>query len=146
MKRLALIVSVLVLAATGAKAQNNDLPLMTVWKNPSCGCCVGWVKFMEAAGFTVVANDVEDLEAIKSMAGIPDDLAACHTAVVGDYKVEGHVPAADIKALLTTKPDVHGIAVAGMPAGSPGMGGDREPYEVMSFTLDGKSTVFNRYN
>ena len=146
MKKIALIVSVLMLAATGAKAQSNELPLMTVWKTPWCGCCGGWVEHMETAGFKVVVKQVEDLEKIKSMAGIPEDLESCHTAVVGEYKVEGHVPAADIKKLLATKPAVHGIAVPGMPAGSPGMGGDPEPYKVMTFTLDGKTAVFNRYN
>lgn len=147
MKTFALIVSVLVLAATGAHAQTNELPLMTVWKNPWCGCCGSWIKHMEAAGFKVAVNDVEDLDRIKSMAGIPDELAACHTAVAGGYKIEGHVPVADIKQLLSTKPAVHGIAVPGMPSGSPGMGGgDPEPFKVMSFTLDGKTAVFNHYD
>ncbi|VAW11766.1 CopG protein [hydrothermal vent metagenome] len=147
MKKIAFFLSVLMLAATGANAQTSELPQMTVWKSPWCGCCGGWIKHVEAAGFKVVVNDVEDLDMIKSMAGIPDELESCHTAVVGNYKIEGHVPVADIKKLLATKPDVHGLAVPGMPSGSPGMeNGDLDPYKVMTFTLDGKTAVFNQYN
>ena len=125
----------------------EELPPMTVWKTPTCGCCGKWLDHMRAAGFKVKAVDVEDLETVKRLAGVRDNLQSCHTAAVGGYAIEGHVPAADIKRLLATKPKVRGLAVPGMPSGSPGMeNGEREPYDVLSFTLDGKTKVFSRHN
>lgn len=126
---------------TGATAA--ELPTMTVWKSPLCGCCGNWVAHMQAAGFKVVTKEVETLDKVKRLAGIPETLQSCHTAEVGGYKIEGHVPAADVKRLLATKPQVHGLAVPGMPSGSPGMeNGERDAYDVLTFTRDGRTKLF----
>lgn len=118
-------------------------PTLVVYKTPTCGCCKGWVKEMESAGFKVEVHDLDDLTSIKHAAGVPDDLQACHTARIGGYVVEGHVPAADIRRLLAERPDVAGIATPGMPMGSPGMeGAYKDHYDVMTFDGSGRSTVF----
>lgn len=114
-----------------------------VYKTPSCGCCKGWVKAMETSGFKVEVHDLDDLAATKHAAGVPDELQACHTARIGGYVVEGHVPAADIRRLLAERPDVAGIAVPGMPMGSPGMeGAYKDRYDVVTFGGNGRQTVF----
>ena len=117
---------------------------MTVHKSAACGCCAKWVEHVEKHGFTVKVVNVDDIMAVKTKAGIPNKLASCHTTMVGGYVVEGHVPAADIKKLLAQKPKAIGIAVAGMPMGSPGMehGGHRQPYQTMLLKVDGTTTVF----
>lgn len=108
--------------------------LVTVHKDPNCGCCSGWVKHLQAAGFVTKVADTAEMEAVKSRLGVPDSLAACHTAEVAGYVVEGHVPALAIKRLLADRPTATGLAVAGMPVGSPGMeGGKPERYEVILF-------------
>src|SRR5262245_47301288 len=117
-------------AAAAAPAQ----PSITVHKDPNCGCCTGWAEHLRTTGFTVPAIDTAELDAIKTQLGVPGDLAACHTAQVADYVVEGHVPAAALKRLLAEKPQAAGLAVPGMPVGSPGMeGGTPEPYDVILF-------------
>lgn len=119
---------------------------MTVWKTPWCGCCGKWVAHMRSAGFKVQVKEVEGLAKIKRLAGIPERLRSCHTASVGGYKIEGHVPAGDVKRLLETRPKVDGLAVPGMPSGSPGMeNGEHDPYDVVAFTRDGKTEVFSSY-
>lgn len=120
---------------------------MTVYKSPSCGCCGKWVEHVERHGFKVTTVPTADMMAVKKKLGVPEALASCHTTKVGNYVVEGHVPAADIKRLLATKPKVRGIAVAGMPMGSPGMehGNHREPYATMSFDPSGKAKVFAQH-
>jgi hypothetical protein len=121
-------------------------PEVTVYKTPTCGCCGKWVDHLRAAGFTVKTEDMPDLSLVKQMHGVPKPLAACHTAIVDGYVVEGHVPAADVKRLLAERPKVVGIAVPGMPIGSPGMeGGTPEAYEVLTFTRSGQTTVFARH-
>lgn len=102
---------------------------------------------MRDNGFSVEVSSELDLESIKERAGLPSSLRACHTATVGNYVVEGHVPASDVKKLLRQKPDVRGLAVPGMPVGSPGMeqGGRVEPYEVLTYTSDGDTSVFAEY-
>ena len=118
-------------------------PTLVVYKTPTCGCCKGWVSEMEKAGFKVEVHDLDDLAATKHAAGVPDELQACHTARIGGYVVEGHVPAADIRRLLADRPDIAGIATPGMPMGSPGMeGGYKDRYDVMTFGGSGRSTVF----
>ncbi|MDN3720515.1 DUF411 domain-containing protein [Roseibium salinum] len=100
---------------------------VTVYKSPLCGCCEVWTQAVEAAGYKVVVEDMEDLSAIKTQAGVPDDMQACHTAVIGDdrkYIIEGHVPLEAIDKMMSERPDIHGIAVPGMPMGSLGMGED----------------------
>lgn len=117
---------------------------LTVYKSASCGCCGKWVEHVEKHGFTVKVVNVEDVMAVKAKAGIPKQLTSCHTSMVGGYVVEGHVPAADIKKLLATKPKAKGIAVAGMPMGSPGMehGDHREPFKTMLIKAGGTTSVF----
>ena len=114
----------------------ETLPLVNVTKDPSCGCCDGWVAHIEAAGFPVKVVESSDMDSLKQRLGVPAELASCHTAEVGGYVVEGHVPAAAIRRLLAERPDATGLAVPGMPAGSPGMdfpGVDPEPYEAFLF-------------
>ncbi|MBE9100507.1 DUF411 domain-containing protein [Vacuolonema iberomarrocanum] len=122
-------------------AMNQEL---TVFRSPSCTCCSQWVAYMEAAGFQVRDNVTEDITAIKDQYGVPANLASCHTTVVNGYVVEGHVPAEDVQRLLVEEPVIVGIAVPGMPIGSPGMesGNYVEPYTVFSFTNSGEVTVF----
>ena len=122
------------------------LPSMTIYKSPSCGCCKEWVRHVETAGFKTKIVDMEDLLQVKKDAGVPDDLQSCHTALVGSYVVEGHVPADLVKRLLADKPKITGLAVAGMIVGSPGMeqGAMKQPYNVMAFTRGAKSSVFAR--
>jgi hypothetical protein len=122
-----------------------DLPTMTVYKSPTCGCCGAWVEHMREAGFTVEVEDVADLAPIKSRLGVPAGMASCHTAVIGDYVVEGHVPADDVRRFLSEATDLAGLAVPGMPAGSPGMEVPGQPaasYDVMSFGKDGSTRVY----
>ena len=106
-----------------------------VYKSPTCGCCAAWIEHLRAAGFSVRANNVVDMSPVKTRLGVPQSMWSCHTAVVGDYVIEGHVPAGDIRRLLQQGPSVAGIAVPGMPAGSPGMeiDGYSESYTVWAF-------------
>lgn len=133
------------LAATGlpAKAASGTLE---VYKTPWCGCCTAWVDHMRDAGFEVRVTELDDLEPLKSAHGIPTDLASCHTALIGGYAIEGHVPAADVARLLKERPEAAGLAVPGMPMGSPGMemAGHTEPYDVVLFG-PGTRSVFARY-
>lgn len=121
---------------------------ITVFRSPTCGCCGQWIEHMEAAGFTVKDNLTEDMTAIKEQYGVPANLASCHTTIVDGYVVEGHIPAEDVQRLLAEKPDVAGIAVPGMPIGSPGMeSGDYvEPYTVFSFTESGETAAFAEHS
>ncbi len=123
------------------------LPKMTVTRDPSCGCCGNWVAHVKAAGFAVEVTEIADVAPLKARLGVPDALASCHTAEIGGYVVEGHVPAEAIKRLLVERPQVTGIAVAGMPVGSPGMevpGQAPQTYEVAIFSA-GRQNVFARY-
>jgi hypothetical protein len=134
--------------ASSSRAQQAARPVVTVYKGATCGCCSKWVDHMRAAGFDVKALDVDDLGAPKLAYGVPEPLMTCHTALVGGYVVEGHVPADDVKRLLREKPPIAGVGVAGMPAGSPGMedpSGRREPYAVVAFDRSGRQTVFARH-
>ena len=121
---------------------------ITVFKDPMCGCCQEWVAHMAAAGFRPAVQDVADMDAVKQRYGIPAALHACHTALVGAYVIEGHVPAADVRRLLREHPAVggrpaRGLAVPGMPAGSPGMEANRtERYTVLAFDAAGATTRF----
>lgn len=121
-------------------------PIMTVWKNPSCGCCGKWVEHMRTAGFTLKVKEDENLTAVKRMAGIPDHLQSCHTARIGKYVIEGHVPASDVKRFLKMKPEGLGLVVPGMPSGSPGMeNGEHDPYDVLLLKKDGTTEVFSSH-
>ena len=121
-------------------------PTITVYKDANCGCCKSWIEHLVKHGYRVDAKDSPDMTEIKRSLGVPDALTSCHTAVVNGYLIEGHVPAADIARLLKTKPKVAGLAVPGMPMGSPGMEGSRtQKYDVLSFDKAGKTKVFASY-
>jgi hypothetical protein len=121
------------------------LPEVVVYKSPTCGCCTEWVTHVRRHGFRVKPEDVADLQAVKERHRVPGDLQSCHTALVGGYVIEGHVPADLMERLLRERPKVAGLAVPGMPVGSPGMevpGARAERYRVLAFTRDGKTEVF----
>jgi len=135
-------------AAAQQKAASPALPKVTVYKTSSCGCCKLWVDHMKANGFDVQAMDVgsADVRAVSKAAGLKDEDTSCHTAKIGNYTVEGHVPAADIKRMLQEKPAIAGLSAPGMPQGSPGMEqGVKEPYDVIAFKKDGTSTVYAKH-
>lgn len=119
---------------------------MTIFRDPSCGCCEAWAAVARDAGYRVSVVDHPDMAAIKRQYGVPDELVSCHTTVVGDYAIEGHVPIEDVRRLLDERPaGIRGIAVAGMPLGSPGMevrDGTKEPFMVMAFDQTGEITQF----
>lgn len=136
----------------GAAAQQRPqpaqpaLPPMTVYKSATCGCCKLWVDHARGAGFTVRTIDTEDLPKVKAEMGVPANLQSCHTVVLANYIVEGHVPAADIKRMLAEKPAIRGLAVPGMPIGSPGMEqGPAQKYDVIAFTAAGGRAVFAKH-
>jgi hypothetical protein len=120
------------------------LPTMTVNKDPNCDCCTGWADHIRAAGFPVIIVAADNLKATRERLGVPDELAGCHTGEVDGYVIEGHVPADAVKRLLAERPAAIGVAVKGMPAGSPGMGGEPEVYEVVLFRTGGRQS-FGRY-
>lgn len=123
----------------------SDAGGMVVYKDPNCGCCGKWVEHMKATGYEVEVRNRRDLNPIKAEQGVPMGMRSCHTAVVDGYFIEGHVPAEDVTKLLTEKPAVKGLAVPGMPLGSPGMEvPGREPmrYSVYAIGQDGKTTAF----
>lgn len=121
---------------------------LTVFRSPTCSCCHKWIEHMEAAGFTVKDKITEDMTAIKAQYGVPASLASCHTTIADGYVIEGHIPAEDVQRLLAEKPEVAGIAVPGMPIGSPGMesGSYVEPYTVFSFTESGETATFAEHS
>ncbi len=147
--RRRLLLSLFAIAAVPAWAAPAK-PRVDVWKSPYCGCCKDWIAHLESEGFAVQAHEVGDLDGARRKLGMPERYASCHTARVGDYLLEGHVLAADIRRLLAEKPQAIGLAVPGMPVGSPGMdgpayGGRRDPYEVLLVRRDGKAAVFASY-
>jgi hypothetical protein len=122
-------------AATGASAAAKRV--IQVSKDPNCGCCSGWVEHLRSNGFTATVVDAADMQAVKQRLGVPAEFASCHTAEIAGYVIEGHVPAYAINRLLAEKPQARGLAVPGMPIGSPGMeGGTPEAYEVILFGKD----------
>ena len=121
---------------------------MEVFKTSTCGCCGKWVEHMRAAGFAVTFTDIDqaELDRVKAKHGVARELHSCHTALVDGYVIEGHVPASEVRRLLTERPKVAGLAVPGMPLGSPGMevsGVKAQPYDVLSFQKNGGSRVFS---
>ena len=126
----------------------QTLPAIAVVSDPGCGCCLQWVDHLRQAGFKVTVTESDDIDAVKDSKGVPKNARSCHTATVGNYVLEGHVPAADIKKLLQTHPDIVGLAVPGMPSGSPGMevpGGKKDPFDVVAFDKTGHTRVFASY-
>lgn len=117
-----------------------------VWKSAGCECCDGWVRHMRAAGFDVTVHTVDDMTPVKQAAGVPDELGSCHTARVGGYVLEGHVPAADVTRLLAERPQARGLSAPGMPQDAPGMDmGTGQPYQVVLFGGAGGPQVFARH-
>lgn len=135
--------------AGGAAHAEESATRVSVAKTATCGCCTAWIEHLERNGFVVEAEDMASgqLVRFKLENGVPEDLMSCHTAKVEGYTIEGHVPAADIREFLDERPDAVGLAVPGMPLGSPGMdfGEDKEPYEVMLVRQDGSSEAFSSY-
>ena len=122
-------------------------PSVTVFKDPNCGCCKSWIEHLRKHAFKVTARDTSDINGPKRTARVPEQLYSCHTAFVGGYVIEGHVPAEDIQRLLKEKPKIAGIAAAGMPIGSPGMemGSRKDHYDVVAFNRDGTTHLFARH-
>lgn len=133
-------------AAPAAKGTPVKTPI-EVYKSPLCGCCDGWVAHLREHGFDVKVHDVEDTAVHRARLGMPERFGSCHTGVVAGYAIEGHVPAAQIRKLLAGKPKAVGLAVPGMPIGSPGMeqGSRVDPYSVLLVRADGGASVFARY-
>jgi hypothetical protein len=143
--RILLFLSLTIFGVAPASAADTAASI-EVWKSAACECCGAWVKHLEANGFTVKANaaDAGTLAALKRQAGIGDKLASCHTAMIDGYVIEGHVPGTDIKRLVAERPEAIGLAVPGMPVGSPGMeqGAEFEPYDVLLIKKDGATETF----
>ena len=122
------------------------LPVVEVYKSAQCGCCKLWAEHLQKNGFKVILHDVDDVPAARKKLGMPDQYGSCHTARAGQYLVEGHVPAADIKRLLRERPEAIGLAVPAMPPGSPGMESDHPvPYDTLLVGKNGKAKVFARH-
>ena len=135
------LAAILFVVSTGVSAAE-----IIVYKSPTCGCCKLWIEHLEQNGFKVKAYNTENVVAHKQRLGLLPELASCHTAVVNGYVIEGHVPAADIKRLLREKPKIAGLAVPGMPMGSPGMEGTvKEAYEVKAFDKKGRVSTYARH-
>ncbi|NDW07649.1 DUF411 domain-containing protein [Jiella sp. 40Bstr34] len=143
MKRTTILAGALAFFSLPALAAET----VDVFSTSGCGCCIGWIKHMQEAGFEVTNENLAmaDLYAKKIDAGLKPAQTSCHTGFVGGYVVEGHVPAAEVKRLLAERPDAVGLTVPGMPAGSPGMGTSDQPYEVLLVGRDGTSTVYASY-
>jgi hypothetical protein len=140
----AMLTGLLVSGATFSAQQ----PLVEVYKTPTCGCCSKWVEHMRASGFTVRTTNMDSTAPVQNRHGVPPEVRSCHTAVVDGYVVEGHVPVAEVKRLLKERPRITGIAVPGMPAGSPGMEMDGvapQPYYVVTFDKNVDIQVFAKY-
>jgi len=136
--------AVILLLSASSAASVLAAEKVVVYKSPACGCCSQWVEHMEKNGFSVEVHKVRNVEPFRQRFGVPDSMASCHTALVGGYAIEGHVPAADVKRLLREKPKARGIAVPGMVSGSPGMeqGSRHDPYNVMLFNANGQAKVY----
>lgn len=147
---IALAASAVAVPTLEATARTPTAPTpVEVWKDPNCGCCQDWVDHMEANGFQVTVHDGGN-NAVRARLGLPPKMGSCHTALVGGYLVEGHVPASDVRLLLQQKPKALGLAVPGMPVGSPGMdspayGGRRDAYDVLLVAHDGSARVFKHH-
>ncbi len=150
LKLLILMTCSFLVGGVGA-ARSEEIPrtfgqAITVYKSPTCGCCAGWADYLKDNGFRVTVVDRHDLSELKAEYGIGPELQSCHTAVVGDYAIEGHVPADDIWRLLAERPTVTGLTAPGMPMMSPGMSSiEPKGYDVLSFDRDGETKVFSRY-
>lgn len=146
MKRVVMMtIAAAVLSSPGAIAAQERGTTVEVYKTPTCGCCTKWVEHLQAHGFTVRSTNLQHLTEVKTKHHVPQRLHSCHTGVVNGYVLEGHVPATDVQRLLKERPAVAGLAVPGMPTGSPGMevrGARAQPYDVIAFEKDGRTQVF----
>ena len=144
MKSIFLLVVLNVLAMTTVTANDDLVKDILIYKSPDCGCCSKWARYLQSHGYNVTVENTRDVYAQKKRLGVPEKLAACHTAVIDGYVVEGHITHRDIKRLLLLRPDVTGITVPGMPIGTPGMerGNSKQPYNVMSFDQQGNVEIF----
>ena len=144
-KPIAVFLTVFVLGASTA-LQASAADVVDVYKSPYCGCCEKWVEHMQKNGFKVNAHNVNDVPGVRKSLGMPDRVGSCHTAKVGGYLIEGHVPAADIQRLLKEKPKAVGLAAPGMPQGAPGMEtATPVPYDTLLVQADGSTTVFAKH-
>lgn len=143
-KRIAILLTAFTLG--GASLYASAAEPVDVYKSASCGCCSKWIDHLKSAGFEVKAHNVTDVPATRKRLGMPEHLGSCHTAKVGGYLVEGHVPASDIQRLLKEKPKAIGLAAPGMPLGSPGMESPRAaPYNTLLVKTDGSTEIFARH-
>ncbi len=147
MKNIILIVLLSFMFGSVAYTKDAISKDITVYKNPECGCCNKWIKYLKENNYNVTEKNTRNVLAVKKRLGVPEKVAACHTAVIDGYVIEGHATNRDIKRLLLFRPDVKGIAVPGMPIGSPGMeqGNTKEKYNVLTFDKDGKTEVFVKH-
>jgi hypothetical protein len=142
--RRKMLLAISIVASASHRIRGQQPPKVDVYKDPTCGCCSLWVTHMKMRGFDTTVTDVPDIAAVKTKYHVPNQLRSCHTALVGGYVIEGHVPATDVQRLLKQRPKVVGLAVPGMPIGSPGMEGQNgRPYDVLTFDAAGKTTVFS---
>lgn len=141
------ITAITMLMTAPSMAASSKTPEITVYREPSCSCCGGWIAHLAAEGFQPKEIATSNMDTLKQQHGVTNELASCHTAVIQGYVIEGHVPAQDIKHLLAQHPKVAGITVPGMPIGTPGMedGDRREPFTVFSFDKQGNARAFNHY-
>jgi hypothetical protein len=145
---LVAVMGIAVAVFAGRSAEAARQSVIEVHKDPACGCCSLWAEHLREHGLTVTTIDTRDLAALKTERGVPREMQSCHTALVDGYVIEGHVPAADVQRLLRDRPAIAGLAVAGMPIGSPGMeveGVAAQPYDVMAFEKGGGAFVFASY-
>ena len=143
--RRQLFTAVALFAASSVRPAAQKGSTVQVYKDPTCGCCSLWVEHLRKAGFSANVADVQDMDVVKDTYGVPRQVRSCHTAIVGGYTIEGHVPAADVQRLLKERPRIVGIGVPGMPIGSPGMevaNVKPQPYDVLAFDKAGQTTVF----
>lgn len=146
MKQIRVILVGAILGASQPLSAYAQQTVIEVYKSPYCGCCTDWIKHLKQHGFAVKAHDVADASAYRAKLGVPDELGSCHTALVGGYAIEGHVPAREIRRLLSERPKAKGLAVPSMPLGSPGMEGPRsDSYEVLLIQAGGRYSVYQKY-
>ncbi len=147
-RRTLLRAAILLGAIPAVSLAKTSQPVIEVYKTPTCGCCTDWLEHLRANGFEVNAHNVQDTAPYRAKFGVPAAFGSCHTGMVGGYALEGHVPASEIKRMLAEKPKARGLAVPGMPMGSPGMevqGEVADAYDVLLFQADGKYKVYRHY-
>ena len=145
MTRMVIVALAVVVVGCAAPAEQRQLATVEVYKSATCGCCSKWIDHLKSNGFAVRTTNREDLAEFKVSKQVPEHVRSCHTAVVNGYVIEGHVPAADVQRLLKERPAILGLAVRGMPVGSPGMeveGARGEPFDVVAFDTGGQTRVF----